>query len=104
MKDTKTLNCNMRFLLNEKIEIMRVILEDNGNGGFYKYDESIGYFFASVKIYESKEDVKLFVILRSNPLICGSMVVKYKNTIYEVTSFFEVAEGFLKLICKVQKH
>ena len=104
MKDTKTLNCNMRFLLNEKIEIIRVILEDNGNGGFYKYDESIGDFFASVKIYESKEDVKLFAILRNNPLINGNLIVNYKHKIYEVTSFFEVAEGFLKLICKVQKH
>lgn len=94
----------MRFLLNEKIEIIKIILEDNGDGGFYTYTESLGDFFASVKVYSLKETIKLFVILRKNPLIEGRLQIKYKHEIFEVINFFEHSAGFLKLICEIQKH
>lgn len=94
----------MRFLLNEKIEIFKIILEDNGDGGFYTNQESVGEFFASIKMYHNKEEEKLFVILRSNPAIDGKLLINYQNKIYEVTSLFEVTSGFLKMICSIQKH
>lgn len=90
----------MKFLLNSQIKIFSLTLTAKEDGGFEEAEVCLGYFYAHIRLNQVHEKESLVAIIRSNKDVKGKLKIIFKDKAYIVFNITELAQGFLKLICK----
>ena len=89
----------MKFLLNSKVEIFSLNLNEENDGSFIKSSQYLGSFFCATKLNLIDNKNYLTLITRDNRVIRGKLEVVYEKQIYSVKEIKQISDGFLKLLC-----